>query len=87
MCRNSSYIVPFVGYSEDPCLLVFKYMPVCLSAVLDNRTFSSLASLVLVARDIARGMRNIHANNIVHFDLKPGKNTVTASNNGRKCFD
>ena len=72
--RNRSYIVPFVGFSEDPHLLIFKYVPVCFDKVLQDKTSDiSLLGLIKIAKDIACGMRDIHANNIVHFDLKPGK--------------
>ena len=73
MLKDSKFIVPFVGFTEDPMYLVFKFVPLTLSNILRNRRDSSVSSLVNIARDIACGMRDIHANNIVHFDLKPGK--------------
>ena len=74
LLRERSYIAPFVGFTEEPSLLIFKYVPVCFSDVLQNASNVSMHWLVKIARDIACGMQDIHANNIVHFDLKPGKN-------------
>ena len=68
-------MVPFVGYAEEPAILIFKYIPVCFVDVLKDKSFISLQNLVRIAKDIALGMRDIHVNNIIHFDLKPGKNT------------
>ena len=86
MLHTSPYIVPFVGYTETPTQLIFKYVPICLGNVLRDKTFSSIQILVKIARDIACGMRDIHANNIIHFDLKPG-NTFSQFNNDSKRFN
>ena len=78
MLKSAKYIVPFVGFTEEPYLLLFKYIPVCLEHVLFHKTKTHLSSsaVVKIAKDIACVMRDIHANNIVHLDLKPGKQSI-----------
>ena len=44
---------------------------------------SLLCILVQVAYEVAQGLAFLHANNIVHFDLKSGKGSLTLM---LRCF-
>jgi serine/threonine protein kinase len=70
-------IAYFVGYCESPSAIIMKFYPRSLANALNipSMQFSSL-TCVQIARDVACGLMEMHRREMIHFDLKPGKNYI-----------
>ncbi|KAI9034177.1 kinase-like domain-containing protein [Hyaloraphidium curvatum] len=71
-------VVALLGYHTSPSFIVTPYFPAgTLSAYLSRLGWPLPAALPLL-RDVARGMRHLHAHSVVHHDLKADNVLVDA---------
>jgi len=76
-CYPADNIVPLYTYCEDPSCLVFQYME---NGTLYDKLQDTVRPLTWkqranIAMGIARGLYHLHANNVVHGDIK-GQNIL-----------
>ena len=76
--QGKSNIVKMVGYTESPNTIVMRLYNTSLYSFLfhntnegDKKSFINPALAFGIALDVATGLRNLHFDEIVHFDLKP----------------
>ncbi|OAI48782.1 hypothetical protein AYO45_04155 [Gammaproteobacteria bacterium SCGC AG-212-F23] len=80
----SPYIVTYIGYTQDPLRLVFEYLPVSLTAALENAT---PLRRIQIAFDIARGLQHTLKNGYVHRDIKSSNILLDSIKGTAKLID
>ena len=74
---NIPYLIKFIGFSENPMVIVMKYYPFSLKNLMTLEGFETSPILSnKIAHDIAAGMFHLHSNGILHLDLKPRKSEI-----------
>jgi len=81
--RNHANICSIYGICPDPTGIVMEFVPggSLLSCLANNRMVLTPKKVVQFAREIASGMRHLHAENIIHLDLACRNLLVTFAEN------
>ena len=71
---NSHNIIRLIGYSNEPMAIVMKFYSYNLKALISKVDFAVTPEIIFkIAHDLSFGLNVIHSSNILHLDVKPGK--------------